>query len=111
MTAGHACRVYREREQSGARVDEYRDTPNVGDRQIRHAIAIEVAHRQGEEAVGDAHTEGTRRLEGPIAVAQQDRHGAGSRVRHREVWPAIAVEVTDGHRDREIASSEGQGRL
>ena len=66
-----------------------------------------------------AHSEGLRRLESPVAVAQQDRDIAGvtnlgvrvAKVGHREVGHPIAVEVAHGHGERGVANSVGLRRL
>src|SRR5207245_10904581 len=48
----------------------------VSHRQIELAIAVEVAH--GQEVRAAACLEGLRRLEGPIAIAQQHRNRSGN---------------------------------
>src|SRR6059058_2590684 len=70
------------------------------------------------ETVADGHglrtvpsREGERRLESPIAVAQQHRDGAGTRVGHRQVRHSIAIEVALGDGERIRASSVGRRRL
>ena len=63
-------------------------------------IAVEIAHDHGA-GIG-AHTEGSRRLEGPIAAAQQHGDGVVTVVGERQVLHPIAIEVAhgDGHGSR-----------
>ena len=76
----------------------------VGDRQILHAIAIEVGHRRGYGT--KAHTEDQWRPEGSIAVAQQHRDGVARSVAvesHCQILPSIAIEVAHSHGCRTAA--------
>src|SRR5207249_7023541 len=85
----------------GGVVDQHRDgasVPIICRRHIRLAIAIEVVH--GDEDRTAAGAEVLRRLEGPIAVADQHRNGGGPIVGHRQVRFAVAIEVARGHGPR-----------
>ena len=57
-------------------------------------IAVEVAHGHGNWT--GASRDGRCRLEGPIAVAYQHRHGSVPGVRDRQILHSIAVEVAHG---------------
>src|SRR6266568_4285712 len=68
--AAMPSRDERRQERSIPVAQEHRDgiVTHTGDRQIRLAVAVEVAHRHQSRM--DAHREGPSRLEGAIAVAQ-----------------------------------------
>src|SRR5437879_10829519 len=70
----------------------------VGNRQIRLPIAIEIAH--GNEYGITVHREVLCRLEGPITVAQQHGGGGEKMVGNDQIWLAIAIEIADSHEIR-----------
>ena len=67
--------------------------PAVGHRQVRHAVAVEVAHRHGVRIA--ARRDGLCCPERPVTVAEQDRDAAEPG-RHCQVDYAVAVKIADG---------------
>ena len=91
--------------------------PVIGDRQVLQSVVVEVAHDHGVRAA--ARLEGPRRLEGPVAVAEQHRDGGGHEggggvvvgvavVGNHEIHSAVAIEVA--HRDRSGTSAGVEGQ-
>ena len=80
----------------------------VGQHQIRPAIAIEIAYGHRRRTIIAAE-EDRRRPEGPIAVAQQHRNGAGKIVDYSQIQRAVAIEVGRGYRPRSEIHPEGVG--
>src|SRR5207247_740796 len=79
------------------------------DRQILHPIAIEVADR-------DVYGAGTNRealwsLEGPVAIAQQDRHAVRPSIGDHQIELAVTIEVAHGDGPNGLASGEAPCRL
>src|SRR5262249_60163284 len=65
----------------------------VRPRPVSPALALDVA--PGHRPRRDPRAEILRWLEGPIAVAQEHRHGVGNLGSNRQVLDAIAIEVAD----------------
>ena len=98
---------------------------HVGRRDVLVPVVVEVADRDVERQLADAHVRGC--AESARAVAQSDPHGASARgVGDRDVLAAVGVEVADGHRaghgaaaerhrgelaERAVAAPEGNGRV
>src|SRR5260370_30247413 len=81
----------------------------VGHGQVRHAITIEVAHRNEPGTVPGG--EDPLWLEGSIAVSQQQPDVVGPDVRHNHVQRSIAIEVAYRNRISNVAGVKVPRRL
>src|SRR5258708_32757741 len=78
--------------------------------QIQTAVAIEVAHGNGQRSAPGR--EVPRRLEAPIPVAQKHRYGAsGSPIGHGQIQTAVAIEVAYRNGRRSVPGGEVPCRL
>ncbi len=73
------------------------------------AVTIEVRH--GNRRHSGAGGERPRRLEVPVAVAEQYRDGARPAVPDRQIRPAVAIEIPEHHERRTAVGREGPHRL
>ena len=90
-----------------AEAQQDREGVRGDDDEIRPAVSVEIAETDGSRtaAGGDHRLD----LERPVAVAEQDGDVVGTRVCHRQVRMAVAVEVAHRHRLGGGARREGHG--
>src|SRR6185295_19082227 len=88
----------RRREKGGRRVEEdgHRVRPDVGDREVRKTVPVEVSRRERPREGADAEVSG--RTETAIAIPQKDGDVPRLLVCDRDVQPAVRVEVCDDDR-------------